>query len=224
MASEETTEKAYAAEQAKANYHHGNLREALVETALDLLKRQGPASLGLRQVARSAGVSPSAPYHHFGSKEGLMAAVAAAGFRRLSEEQDVAQASVAGATEPDAQIRALGRSYIRFARANPELYRLMFGPLIEDRDGYPELTKGFEGAYRGIEVATEEYIVKHGDGGLSAKLAITGCWSMVHGLSNLLNDGKVVPGKDGLPDEEMLVEIMLTMWSRTMAAGPVSMP
>ncbi len=203
-------------------YHHGNLREALVEAALDILAHHGAASLGLRRAARAAGVSPSAPYHHFGSKEGLLAAVAAEGFRRLAGEQAAAEARIRPTGEPDARVLSLGRSYIRFARRNPELYRLMFGPLIENRDDYPELTLAYQASYHAIELATKEYLAEHGDGSTTPKLAITGCWSLVHGLSNLLNDGKVVPGDDELPDEEELIEVVLGLWSRAMARGPTA--
>lgn len=200
----------------KGPYHHGNLQDALIEAALGILAAEGIEGLGLRRAAREVGCSQTAPYHHFGSKEGLLAAVAARGFRMLAEaQQEIFDAPVSSSCESDAKLRALGCGYVHFARSHPELFQLMFGPLIQNRDQYPELVEAHTAGYGCIERATAEHLEQLGTDIIPVKVAVTGAWAMVHGLSHLMNDKKVVPGEDVLPGEEELVDTVLRMidWS-----------
>src|SRR5262252_7607274 len=103
----------------RRRYHHGDLRAAILRAAAQLLEKQGVEGLSLREAARRARVSHYAPYRHFPSKEALLAALAARGFERFQEE-------LAGA-ERAGGFRGRGEAYIRFALANPQLFRLMFG-------------------------------------------------------------------------------------------------
>ncbi len=203
----------------KSAYHHGNLRSALIGAGLEILVGEGVAALGLRSAARRAGVSQTAPYHHFGSKEGLLAAVAAAGFRQMASIQDqIVEGVRVEPSVPDLKVRMLGRTYVRFARENPELFRLMFGPLIDHRDQYPELIEAYTSGYQAIEDAIAEYLANAGlTGQLPLKVAISGAWAMVHGLSHLLNDGKIRPGEDGMPDEDELVDTLVAPLTRALA-------
>jgi AcrR family transcriptional regulator len=104
-------------------YHHGDLRRALVEAAVRVLEREGAGGLSLRAVAREAGVSPAAPYHHFKDKEDLQAAVAASGFERMTQSMRDAALEA-----PDAQSRlnAIGVAYVCFARDHAAIYHLMY--------------------------------------------------------------------------------------------------
>jgi AcrR family transcriptional regulator len=200
----------------KARYHHGNLRSALIEAALRILAQEGVEELGLRRTAREVGCSQTAPYHHFGSKEGLLAAVAARGFQMLAAEQQIIfERPVRSVAESDAKIRALGCNYVRFARTHPELFQLMFGPLIPNRDQYPDLVEARGAGYGCIERATAEHLDQLGTDIIPVKVAVTGAWAMVHGLSQLLNEGKVVAGEGEMPGEEELVDTVLRMidWS-----------
>jgi AcrR family transcriptional regulator len=203
----------------KGSYHHGNLREALVEAAIGILAAEGPTGLGLRCAARAAGVSAAAPYHHFGSKEGLLAAVAAEGFRRLTASQAESEGRSPGDLAPRERISRLGRTYVRFARTNPELYQLMFGRSIEDREAHPELVEAAEGSYEKIEAATLALLADQGNDAMSPKLALNGGWAIVHGLSTLLNDGKIAPGQKGNPEEDQLIESLLEVWCRGLEQG-----
>lgn len=106
-------------------YHHGDLRKVLVATGRELVARNGPAALSLREVARAAGVSHNAPYRHFVSREALLAAIAAAGFVALKEAL-----LVAAQTEPERRLRALGKAYVRFALDHGSDFLLMFGAAI----------------------------------------------------------------------------------------------
>ncbi len=194
----------------RGGYHHGNLRAALVAAGLEILEREGIDGLSLRSTARAAGVSQTAPYHHFGCKEGLFAAMATEGLRRMADSmQHPDIQNVDCSEEPDAKVRALGANYVRWARSNPELFKLIFGPLIQNREPYPELVAAYEAGYSSIEEATAEMLERLGADAEHLKLAVTSAWAMVHGLSLLLIDRKVVPGERGQPDEQTLVDTVL---------------
>ena len=203
----------------KSPYHHGNLREALVEAAIAILAEEGIGGLGLRSAARAARVSAAAPYHHFGSKEGLLAAVAAEGFRRLAASQDDALGRSSAGLAPRQRVNRLARSYVRFARANPELYQLMFSRTIEDREAHPELLVAAAASYQCIEDAITELLEAQGEDAVSIKLALNGGWALVHGLSTLLNEGKIAPGELGNPEEEELVASIAEIWCRGVEQG-----
>src|SRR5205085_8249512 len=103
-------------------YHHGDLRRGLVDAARRLLEQEGPTALSLRAVAREAGVSPAAPYHHFKDKAELLDAVAQQGWDMLNAQMAAAKASTTGRD----QLTELGLAYVCFARENPALYRVMY--------------------------------------------------------------------------------------------------
>ncbi len=110
-------------------YHHGDLRRALIDTALQLVTEEQDWTFSLREVARRAGVSHRAPYNHFPEKLDLLAAVAAVGFERLRDGMLRAMAGIDG---PEALLVAICRTYMRLGLENPALYRLMFGPALSD--------------------------------------------------------------------------------------------
>jgi len=109
-----------------SQYHHGDLRAALIQAGAELLARRGGGgALSLRAVARRAGVSHAAPYHHFPGKEDLLGAIAAAGFEKLDAAMEAALRPL-DEREPMARFAALGPAYVRFAVAEPSFFRLMF--------------------------------------------------------------------------------------------------
>lgn len=164
-----------------AGYHHGNLREALLSAALDRLQTEGPSALGLRELARGVGVSPSAPYRHFADRQALLEAVATEGFRRFSAAMAAAAAEI---PETD-QLEAMARAYVRFAVASPHLFRLMFSTEIEHRRD-PKLAAAAKAAYASLAAAAARE-----DAAAPAKVAIT-AWAFVHGLSVLLIDQQIL--------------------------------
>jgi len=109
---------------ARKAYHHGELRESLLEAAEALLEQDGPAGLSLRKVGRQLGVTPGAPYRHFEDKDALLAALATEGFRKLRAAMLATQE---GAADGQERLRRAGVGYLQFASAHPELFRLMFG-------------------------------------------------------------------------------------------------
>ena len=173
-------------------YHHGDLRSALVAAALDLLAAGGPDALSLRAVARQAGVSAMAPYRHYADKEALLAAVAIHGFKGLQAALSAADAAV----PPDAALTEQAVAYVRYALANPALFRLMFGP--RQACDHSELITAGKAAYAVLSNRVADQ-TEPGD-----REALTlGCWSLVHGLASLFLDGRI--NEDQPIPNEMLV-------------------
>lgn len=159
--------------------HHGDLRHALIEATAELIERDGPASVSLREAARVAGVSHNAPYRHFPTREALLAAVAAYGFRQLRAEFDEAATATS-----ESRMLALGQGYLRFASAHPGLFRLMFGSGL-DRHSHPDLQQAAQDAFDVLQLATLDR------GSLSPRDAALGAWALVHGLSYLIVDNQL---------------------------------
>src|SRR6202042_2817696 len=120
----------------KSSWHHGNLREEMVRRGLELVELRGAADLSLREVARLAGVSQTAPTHHFGDKDGLLAAIATEGFHQLMSER---LAALKDGMTKERRLRVIMRVYVEFALQHPELFHLMFGPRISDKQKHREL-------------------------------------------------------------------------------------
>ncbi len=116
-------------------YHHGNLREALIDAALALIAEKGPAGFTIAEAARAAGVSPAAPYRHFRDRDELMAGVASRGFARF--EAVLARGWNGGLPDPRTAFDRLGRAYLHFARTEPAYYAAMFegGVSVEHNPG-----------------------------------------------------------------------------------------
>jgi AcrR family transcriptional regulator len=165
----------------KRPYHHGNLREALLEAAIRLVAEVGPTGFTLREVARRADVSHNAPYRHFRDKEELLAAVAAQGFREL--KQAMLEASKSQLTALD-RLKRSGLGYVSFALRRPEHFTVMFdAPLA--KTNYPEFAEAAEEAF-GTLVGFVEACQLEGqfsrDDVMQRALA---AWSLVHGIAKL---------------------------------------
>jgi len=169
-------------------YHHGNLRETLLVAADTVLAKKGAAGLTLRDVARAAGVSHAAPYHHFASLDALLAAVATRGFDRLSE----AMAPTVEVADTKERLLQIGEAYVRCALENPAQFRVMFGPLCVRKAEFPEMNAASGRAFGMLLAAACAHDAAHGP-----EIALTG-WSLSHGLANLILDGVIdqLPLKD----------------------------
>ncbi|MBV1933905.1 MAG: WHG domain-containing protein [Parvibaculaceae bacterium] len=170
---------------ASDSYHHGDLRQALVHAATQIVEEDGVLALSLRGVARAAGVSQTAPYHHFQDKEALLAMVAETGFRDLAEDMVTARDADASS---GATLQALGVAYILFATRNPGRFRLMFGPQIKDKTCHGTLLEvssvSFELIKEGVAARMKDV-----DALPESLMANTmSAWSSVHGLATLIND------------------------------------
>ena len=175
---------------AKKAYHHGELRESLLEAAELLLEEDGPVGLSLRKVGRRLGVTPGAPYRHFEDKDALLAALAVRGFQRLRKRM---MADQVGSADGEDSLKRAGLGYLEFASQHPELFRLMFG-WIPSRD-VPELCEAGDAAYAGLrgilEHCEQEGLLTKSvpDAGLMA-------WSAVHGAAFLLIDKRLMLGDE----------------------------
>jgi AcrR family transcriptional regulator len=170
----------------KAQYHHGNLREALVSEAVRLLETEGKTGLSLRRVAREVGVSPAAPYGHFKDKQALLIAVCAAGYARFAQRMK----DEAGATTGPAYIAGLGRGYIFFALENPALFQLMFDEDGADAPQEAYADPIFREGYELLDAGLAKYPIPYfEDDELSRSIS----WGLVHGLAQLLLGGRISP-------------------------------
>src|SRR5262252_4565034 len=176
----------------KRPYHHRDLRQALIRSALEILADSGVAGLSLRAAARRARVSAMAPYRHFEDKEALLAAVAEYGFRELAARLTAAAATAA---DPRAGLAALGVAYVLFARDHPSLFKLMFGPTIEKKSAHPALDDAGCTCFNALRQAVEAARFFEGDS--DAGDVALACWSLVHGLSALIVDGRLAEYDSG---------------------------
>jgi AcrR family transcriptional regulator len=188
----------------RTTYHHGDLRAGLLVAAREKLEDEGLEALSLREIARRAGVSQAAPYHHFASKPDLLAAVAAEGFDQLAAAM---QARVARAKTPAMRLNASGVGYVAFAAANPALFRLMFtsrGALPKDE----RLAAAAERARAVLLKALTEVLEAHGRDAADIPLARIATWSRAHGLAMLIIEGRISPGAFGFKNAEALATAM----------------
>ncbi|WP_211315818.1 TetR/AcrR family transcriptional regulator [Isoalcanivorax indicus] len=169
-----------------STYHHGNLRQALVEAALGLMVETGGTDFSLREAARRVGVTVNASYRHFRNKEALMVAIAAEGFRRFS--QALLEGASAGTSARD-RLLCSGRAYVRFAQANPSLFRLMFGNFSAGRQD-EELVMAGGQALSVLKSALAAFMGKPPESEEVAVAALR-AWALAHGMSYLLMDGQL---------------------------------
>ena len=166
-------------------YHHGNLRAALLTETMALLEEAGVAGLSLRRLAQRLGVSRAAPYHHFASKEALLAAVIEEGFSRLHSQT---QAQSDGITDPWQKLQVCGRIYLAFAMENPALYRLMMGNTVPHRADYDAIKVRSMGYYDELRQMIRGCIASGQTRHTDVELAAFTVWCGVHGLASLMLD------------------------------------
>src|ERR1700704_2797525 len=192
-------------------YHHGALREALLKAAETVLERDGLQGLTLRAVAREAGVSHAAPTHHFGDLTGLLSELAAIGFRQFNAAMTAAGSTGAAPLE-NAMARA--KAYVAYAQAHPGMYGLMFRTerLDMTRPSLHEAANAsFAGLAGGIGARRQEQISEQALS-MDQAAAIVRAWSLVHGFTMLLLDGRLADILRRLPrgtDAAMLLDAML---------------
>jgi AcrR family transcriptional regulator len=186
----------------RRGYHHGNLREALIRAALDLIAKHGPAGFTFADAARAAGVSSAAPYRHFRDRDELMADVARRGFEMLTEE--LTRAWDEGRPEPLAAFERIGRAYLGFARREPAFYAAMFeAGLPPDADN--ELRQAGERAFEVLRGATETIVaLLPKEGRPPASMVALHVWSLTHGIASLFARGDAARRKLPMSPEELL--------------------
>ena len=185
-------------------YHHGDLRRALVEAGRRLLESGSGADISLRAVAREAGVSPAAPYHHFRDKSELLDALAMEGWDELAERMRAALNLLPSGED---KLVALGVAYVRYAQENPAIYRVMFD-CSQTHEALPEKLRE-EGAYRLVCDTLIEAGIDPADE-LRLELAATAVWCAAHGLAELVGFRELAPLKDQIGGEEAFLRAVLS--------------
>jgi AcrR family transcriptional regulator len=175
----------------KGKYHHGDLKNALIQAGSEILAKEGVGSLSLRKVAGRAGVSHSAPYAHFTDKQALIAAISTEGFRLLYERLQAA--SDANRVDPARMLSEVAYAYLSFALDAPASFKVMFSGVLEQEKAYPEFVamskQNFLLLVELVELCQAAGLLKAGDPG---QLAVS-VWSLVHGFTALLLE-RQIPG------------------------------
>jgi AcrR family transcriptional regulator len=183
-------------------YHHGNLKEALLRAALELIAQKGPAGFTFAEAARWAGVSPAAPYRHFRDRDELLASVALRGFNQF--EAVLARAWDEGRPDAFTALDRLGRAYLDFARAEPAYYSAMFEagiPLATNS----ELREAGDRAFAVLRGAAEK-LCGHMPPGVRppALMVALHIWAMAHGIASLFGRGDAAKRNLPMSPEELL--------------------
>ena len=191
-------------------YHHGDLRTALLEAAVEVLRERGVQGLSLRECARRVGVSHAAPYRHFANKDALLAALQQEGFRRLTSR---AEQAIVDADAPLARLDAYGVTYVLVALEQPELHRLMFASELQLPEDHDPSTDA--GAFALLERCVTAVI--DGDDPEAVRTAAFAYWALVHGISMLILDKRV---PDDLIDTPAKVEALTRASFAQWRSGP----
>jgi AcrR family transcriptional regulator len=196
-------------------YHHGDLSRALVDAARRILEAEGAAALSLRAVAREAGVSPAAPYHHFKDKTELLEAVAHEGWEAVGQAIAAARRSSA---DPGEALGAIGMAYLTFARENPALYRLMYDT-SRDRTSMPEHAKEEDSGLANVASALIAAGADPADE-LELQLATVASWCAVHGLAEMSDFKDFQPLKEKMGGDEAFLKGILRHFGTFQVRGP----
>jgi len=178
----------------RSPYHHGDLRDAVMNGALEAIAREGVEAISLREIARDIGVSHGAPAHHFGDRLGLFTALAVAGLKRL--RQDLIRAVASAGTDPMERLAAAGRAYVIFAAENPAYFEVMFHPkllrtddaeLLACRTAATDVLREALAAAHDAKAGQEDSSSRDQQLGVAALRA----WSAAHGLATLWLSGNI---------------------------------
>jgi AcrR family transcriptional regulator len=196
---------------APRGYHHGNLREALIRAALELIARKGTAGFTFAEAARFAGVSPAAPYRHFRDRDELMASVALRGFEEF--EAQLARAWDDGRPDALTALDRLGKAYLEFARGKPAFYSAMFEAGVPV-GASPALRDASERTFAVLRGAADEICAAIPKAGRPPALMVAlHLWAMAHGVASLFGRGD--GGQRALPmSPEELLEANVLVYLR----------
>jgi AcrR family transcriptional regulator len=193
----------------RERYHHGDLQRALIDATEAILIERGVEGFTLREAARRAGVSAAAPAHHFGSAAGLLTEVAVLGFETLTRY--LREGTAEGGADPAARLQGQGMGYVRFARAHPARFLLMFR---KDRLNWEDgrLRTAGQAAIAELEDAVRAYrgIAAGRPLDRAALTTVLAAWSTVHGFAHLALDGKFAGL--GAAAEDLLPEMLAGLW------------
>lgn len=182
----------------RTQYHHGNLKEALVEAARVIVAERGPEGLTLTEAAKLAGVTSAAPYRHFSDRQALLSELGRRGFQQFGAA--LREAYGTGAPDPISAMRRMGIAYLQFARREPGLYRAMFS----HGSSGPE-TPESQDAFNGLLAATQAVLSSFQSHAVDSKQLALKIWALSHGIA-LLTQYELMPMPTGQSPESLLSE------------------
>jgi AcrR family transcriptional regulator len=192
---------------AKRSYHHGNLREALVRAALELIAERGPTGFSFAEAARRAGVSAAAPYRHFKDRDALLQEVALQGFTRFSDQLTLAWND--GKPIPIKALEAVGRAYLHFARTEPSHYAAMFEAGVAIGQS-PELSREAARAYGVLQAATGLVHAQLPTASRAPQQMMSAhIWALSHGIATLFGRADGTSRPMPVPAEDLLESAIL---------------
>lgn len=200
------------------SYHHGNLRETLIEAALQFISERGPSGFAFADLARAAGVSPAAPYRHFRDRSDLIAEIARRGFETLTA--DLLSAWNDGRPDPVTAIERCGHAYLAFARRDPASYAAMFDTALP-MENNAELQRAADQALAVLRRAADAACATHPGPGRPPPLMVAlHIWTMTHGTASLFvtrpdNARRALP----MPPEDLL-EAGLLIYLQSLGLNP----
>lgn len=202
-------------------YHHGNLKEALIRAAHDLIAEKGLQGFTFADAARYAGVSPAAPYRHFRDRDDLMVDVAMRGFERFADA--LAQGWDDGRPEPLAALENIGRAYLAFVRSEPAFYSAMFESGIAP-DVRPDLAQAADRSFAVLRGACESVSAGLPAGKRPPALMMAlHIWSMTHGIATLFARGDSARRKVPMSAEELLeAGLLVYLQGLGISGGPAA--
>jgi len=189
------------------SYHHGNLKEVLLEAARKLIEQYGPAGFSLTEAARLAGVSPAAPYRHFRDRDALLAEVARSGFERFAARLDMAWNN--GVPTPLSAFDNLGKAYLAFAREEPASYAVMFESGLAaatSGDPIPAAERSFDVLQRAATALCRSLPESERP---PIRLMGLHVWAISHGIATLFAQGELQARKVPMSPDEILESAML---------------
>jgi AcrR family transcriptional regulator len=173
----------------RKTYHHGDLKNSLIQAGIEILSKEGIGGLSLRKVARKAGVSHAAPYAHFADRRALIAAISTEGYRKLYERIEAIASEYAN--EPARQLVEAAWAYVQFALDDPDHFKITLSGVVEKERDYPAFVemsrKNFAAVVQIIEACQAGGVLDEGPSDLMA----VSVWSLVHGLVSLILEGQV---------------------------------
>lgn len=172
----------------KEKYHHGDLKNTLIQAGVEILSEEGVGALSLRKVAQRAGVSHNAPYFHFVDKQALIAAISTEGYRSLYEQ--LVSIRITYQSDPRRQLVEAAFMYLRFAQTQPAHFKVTFSNAVEREEAYPDLVEMADNLIgeliKIVDACQKAGILHPAPVGAMA----VSVWSAVHGFTSLFIDGQ----------------------------------
>ena len=200
------TKKPIVRRKAEGAYHHGDLKTALKNAALRLVREKGPRGFSINEASRLAGVTVAAPYRHFADKDALLAEIACEGNELMRHELEEAAAGVAGVKE---QMLEVGMGYLRFAKVHSDYFAVIFQAGL-DKSKYPEIERSAKEAFGVILRLAQQY---ERTAELASQRAVSS-WALVHGLATLSVDGALATAIRGKSEFEHIRPMLQQFFSQ----------